>query len=421
MTSFLFLLALSPRPAMRDFIGLNTHTVQFKTDLYAPVTSLLRNYHPMAWDLGDDPSSKPAFPTTHNGVNWVDLYGGWKKAGYRTEASAQFESIDVKHWTDIPKQAMAYGEAFGRNFGPSGPNKLVEAIEIGNEPEKFSEAQYRQVFENMAKGIRKGDPKLKIATCAVAVGTADRYSKDIKSLEGLEPLIDVLNVHTYAFAEMWPTWRRSYPEDPKTRYLKQAQEIIDWRNVHAPGRPVWVTEFGYDSTTKPNKATGDFAKWMGNTDAEQARYIVRSYLVMSGMDIERAYLFWFNDADEPQLHGSSGLTRNYVPKPSYYAVAHLRKALGDFRFNRALLKKEGEAYAYEYVPVSGKGDRVVVVWSPTGSGRETTVALPKSKGRVVRAERMPLSAGPPEAVRTAGVNGRITVKVGEAPVYVWIR
>ncbi|RYH12755.1 MAG: hypothetical protein EON57_03255 [Alphaproteobacteria bacterium] len=99
---------------MRDFIGLNTHTVQFKTDLYAPVTSLLRNYHPVAWDLGDDLTKSPAFPMAHNGVDWNGLYGAWKKAGYRTEASAQFESIDPKHWTDIPRQAASYGEAFAR-------------------------------------------------------------------------------------------------------------------------------------------------------------------------------------------------------------------------------------------------------------------------------------------------------------------
>ena len=37
----------------------------------------------------------------------------------------------------------------------------------------------------------------------------------------------------------------------------------------------------------------------------------------------RAYLYWFNDADQASLHASSGLTRNYGPKPSFDAVAHL--------------------------------------------------------------------------------------------------
>lgn len=419
MTTLLCSLLFVPtKPLMRDFIGLNTHTVQFKTDLYAPVTRHLRNYHPMAWDLGDRlESPRPSFPMTKNGVDWSALYGTWKRAGYHTEVSAQFESIPKEYWKDVPKVAFDYGEAFARFFGPSGEHKLVEAIEIGNEPEKFTEEEYRSMFESMAKGLRKGDPKLKIAPCAVAVGKEDRYSKDIACLEGLESLIDVLNVHTYAFAEHWPTWRRSYPEDPKIPYLKQVQEIVDWRNRRAPGRPVWVTEFGYDSTTKPNKATGDFAKWEGVSDAQQARYIVRSYLAFSAMDVDRAYLFWFNDGDEPQLHGSSGLTRNYRPKPSFYAVAHLQRMLGDARFDRVLLRETGGAHAYQY---RRGAERVVAVWSATGSDHTAEVSIPLS-GKVVRAEVMPTAEGAAPAVPFQERSGKVTLTVGEAPVYLVVR
>lgn len=415
MTTLLAALFLAPHPLMRDFIGLNTHTVQFKPDLYQPVTRLLRNYHPMAWDYGDDPTMPLSFPTTKNGVNWLELYGAWKKAGYRTEASLQFESMKPDRWKEIPKTAFAYGQTLAKTLGPSGEHPLLEAVEIGNEPADFTEAQYRQMFENMAKGIRIGDPKLKIAPCAVAVGKEDKYSKDIASLEGLERYIDVLNVHTYPFAEYWPTWRRSYPEDPKLRYLKQAQEIIDWRDRHAPGRPVWITEFGYDASTKKPAPTGDFAKWEGNTDDEQARYIVRSYLLFSGMDLERAYLYWFNDDDTPQLHGSSGLTRNYKPKPSFYAVAHLLKTLGDYRYEKAIRKDD--IYVYEY----RKGtNRIWAVWSPTGSGRHVDVALPATGGKIVRAERMPLKEGAAETVPLVTKGGATTLAVDEVPVYLWI-
>ena len=42
------------RPMMREFMGLNVHTVGFKADLYAPVCRRLRDYHPMVWDTGRD-------------------------------------------------------------------------------------------------------------------------------------------------------------------------------------------------------------------------------------------------------------------------------------------------------------------------------------------------------------------------------
>ena len=36
-----------PHPLMRDFIGLNGHTVQFKPDLYRPLSGVVRDYHPV--------------------------------------------------------------------------------------------------------------------------------------------------------------------------------------------------------------------------------------------------------------------------------------------------------------------------------------------------------------------------------------
>jgi len=405
---------------MRDFIGLNVHTVQFKPALYKPVTSVVRDYHGVNWDLGDSSANPATFPMSRNGVNWQDLYGSWVKDGYRIDVSTQYDGLKPETWSAA--NASAYGESFARYFGPSGSHPLVESMEIGNEPAEFNETQYRQLYENMARGVRKGDPKLKIVTCAVAIGKQDKYSKDVACLEGLESLIDVVNVHTYAFVEGWPTWRRSFPEDPSINYLKQADQVIQWRNAHAPGKPVWITEFGYDSTTKPNKTTGDFSKWVGNTDLEQAKYIVRSYLVFSAMDIQRAYLYWFNDTDDPQLHGSSGLTRNYVPKPSYYAVAHLQKTLGDYRFDKAILQKAGDVYLYQYQSVSHPTEFIWAVWSPTGSERTANVVLPDPRGKVVRAEQMPVSSEPAAAVPVnMGANGGVAIKIGERPVFLWVK
>lgn len=406
-----------PKPLLKDFIGINTHTNQFKPDLYFPVARLIRNYHPMAWDLADDNPSVPTkFPKTNNGMDWKELYGKWRDAGFKTEASLQFESIPVDKWKNIPKDAYAYGEAFGKYFGPSS-NNLVELAEIGNEPEKFNDEQYKIMFENMAKGMRKSDPKLKIAPCAVALGTWDKYSKNVDLLKDMGSLYDVLNVHSYAFVEYYPTWKRAHPESKTTKYLTAVQEVIDWKAKNAKDKEIWLTEFGYDSTTKPNEKTGDFSKWVGVTDEEQARYIVRSYLVFSEMDIDRAYLFWFNDEDKPTLHASSGLTRDYKPKPSYHAVAHLLKTLGDYRFDKAVSKADEGLYAYEYKAAKGN-DRIMVVWSATGANKSSEIKLPSFKGKIVRAEKMPLTAGTPTPVTVKGGN---TLTVDESPVYLWIK
>lgn len=412
----------SPKPLFRDFMGLNVHSVGFKPGLYVPVCRLLRDYHPMAWDLGDDTGNATEFPQTRNNiVNWLDEYGSWVKAGFDIDVSLQFEQTPPEQWKNVPQDAFAYGRSFAQYFGPSGAHHLVGSAEIGNEPASYSDAQYRLVFENMARGLRAGDPHLPIATCNVAAANPDQYTKNISSIDGLQSLYDIINIHTYAFAEQYPTWRRSYPEDPTIKFLLPVTDMIAWRNANAPGKQIWVTEFGWDATTKPDLPTGDFSKWVGSTDTQQAQYLVRTFLVFSALDVDRAYIYYFNDDDAPTLHAASGLTRHFVPKPSYYAVSHLYRTLGSYRFTRVVAQETGSLYAYEYRNGSNSRERIWAVWSPTGSNREMDAVLPAPGGKVRRAEQMPLQAGPaPPASFSVRRDGKIAMKVGETPIYLWI-
>ncbi|HEY1122581.1 MAG TPA: cellulase family glycosylhydrolase, partial [Haloferula sp.] len=363
-----------PRPLMKDFIGLNGHTVQFKPELYQPAARLVRDYHPVEWDLGKDTAVLPEFPFAKNRVDWSGVYGSWQKHGWITNACLMFESVPRESWKDIEKDAEAYGRTFAKEFGPSGPRKLVESVEVGNEPGKWSDADYSRMLKSMATGLRAGDPKLKIATCNLTAGKSGDYEKSVACLTGLTDLVDILTLHTYAQLENWPTWKRSFPEDPALpRYLKDVEDLCHWRDEHAKGKPVWITEFGYDSTTQPQEKTGDFSKWVGVTDEHQAEWLVRSYLVFSSMPVERAYLYFFNDEDKASLHASSGLTRNFQPKPSFHAVSHLQRTLGDYRFTR-IVKKEQSVRVQEYHPESG--NKVVwVVWTPTLEGTDTEITL----------------------------------------------
>jgi len=410
------------RPLLRDFLGLNVHTVKFRPALYAPVCRRLRDYHPMEWDFGKDSSKATQFPMTVNGVDWGQLYGSWTKAGYDIDACLMFDPIAAANWKDPGHNAEAYGQAFARYFGPSGANPPVSSVEIGNEPSKYSNEQYRAIFEGMARGLRAGDARLKIVTCAMMMtGKTDPWSKPMSAITGLEDLYDVLNIHSYPFKDKWPTWRRSYPEDPTIPYFKAIEDLIHWRDAHAPGKEVWLTEFGYDSSTKPAPAKGPWSKWVGVTDEQQAIYIVRSFLCLSAMDVDRAYLYFFNDEDEPQLHAASGITRHFQPKPSFYAMSHLYRALGDFRFVRTIAKTEGGLYCFEYGNPAVPAEHVYVAWSATEGGKSGAQLLPlgKNAAGIHRAERLTLSKDEPLKVDFKLAPGGISVEVGEAPVFLF--
>jgi hypothetical protein len=222
---------------------------------------------------------------------------------------------------------------------------------------------------------------------------------------------------SYAQLEGWPTWRRSFPEDPRLpHYLQDVEALCRWRDAHAPGKPVWLTEFGYDSSTRPPERKGDFAKWVGVTDTQQAQWLVRSLLVFSAMPVERAYIFFFNDEDQPRLHASAGITRHFQPKPSFYALAHLQSVLGRYRFQRVVTDEPDGLRVQEY----GNDSKQIiwVVWSPTGDGRSITTTLDSVPGKLVDAQHMPLTADPPpRPVATLMGSQQVKVQVDESPLY----
>jgi hypothetical protein len=268
----------------------------------------------------------------------------------------------------------------------------------------------------MATGLRAGDPKLKIGTCNLTTGKSGDYEKSVECLNGLTDLIDVLTIHTYAQLENWPTWRRSFPEDPALpRYLKDVEDLCRWRDEHVKDKPVWITEFGYDSTTQPQEKTGDFSKWVGVTDEQQAQWLVRSFLVFSSMPVERAYLYFFNDDDKASLHASSGLTRHFKPKPSYHAVSHLQRTLGDYRFVRVVRNDTVRIHEYRH----GREAKVTwAAWTPTGDGEPAVVTLDGTPGKLITATRMPLTEKAKEiALPQQPTPGSVKVTASGSPTF----
>lgn len=412
-----------PKPLMKDFMGINGH-LSFKPELYAPTCRWVRNYHPMLWDVMDDTSYTPQYPLSRQKihgdfVDWSKVYGSWKAAGYSIDACLQWDPIHIEKWKEVEKDAFNYGRTFAKYFGPSGQN-LVAAVEIGNEPAETNNKDYKTIFENMAKGVRAGDPKLKIFGACSGVNP-DKYSKDVNILKGLENLYDGLNIHTYSLAEAWPTWRRSHPEDPNIPYLKVIDDMVKWRDTNARGKEIWVTEFGYDASEKKPDPDGPMGKWVSSTETEQAQWIVRSFLVFSAMDLQKAFLYFYNDEDKPGFHAVSGITRNFEPKPAYWAMAHQFKTLGDYRFARALTQKVDDLYVYEYINPKLPKEPILVAWSPTGKQLESTKTISLGGGQIVKAERMPLKEGPAETVALQASGNSVSIPLSESPLYIWLK
>lgn len=435
------------RPLMKDFMGINGH-FHFKPALYGQVCRLVRNYHNIEWDVRQ-PGDSITIPDTHNNINWErDVYGPWKQGGFETDICMQFGSFGagskfIEKWKGKENWSYNYAKKMARFYGPSGAGKLATSFEIDNEPGKRVDMPvFKQIFIQMAKGLRDGDPEAMIVTPTVQAHEADDYSQDVHSFYGdadVLPLYDVLNVHTYATLPKGPgnpnSWNRTYPEDTIAVYLQVIQEMINWRNANAAGKQIWVTEFGYDAVTPEKMKTrkGWFEKldWQGHTDLQQAQYLVRSFLAFCRMDIDRAYLYYYNDIDEASFHAASGLTRKFEPKMSFYAVRQLYSTLGEYRFNRVVKKDYGRLYVYEFKHGSDANNTIWVAWSPTGvkshekegyQPRTATVTLTDLPAKPSSVKAMATADGTPaDAVWEQKNANSISLSIGESPIYILMK
>lgn len=408
------------KPLMKDFMGLNGH-FNFKPELYSEVCSVVRNYHPIQWDTEDDYSKLPDFPMAQNKVNWnKHVYGKWRKYGFTINACLQLQE-QWEPWHNNPENAREYAKRFATFFGPSGKNKLVSSVEIGNEPgSRVPDEEYFGVMKQMVAGLREGDPKLKILTCTVAV-EGDKYSKPLAQFKDKADLFDIINVHKYAEAEGWPTWRRSYPEDPTIDYIKTIQDAIDYRHKNLPDKTIWLTEFGYDSCTPSamDSRKDPFQKWRGVSDTQQAQWIIRSFLLFSSMELDRAYLYYYDDQNKASVHAAAGLTRNFQPKPSFYAMRHLYRTLGNYRYARTVTRTNA-LMVMEYRNGETAQKAIWIVWKPTSNQGPAKQWLTDLPGRPIQAERMPLQDGTAPNISFEANAKRINLSVAESPTFIFI-
>jgi hypothetical protein len=225
-------------------------------------------------------------------------------------------------------------------------------------------------------GIKSADPSAKFVMGGLYILGTNYLSKMHKWFQENRPdqlwPIDVINMHHYAytFAE-----HGICPE--QDGYKAKVKEVIEWRDQYAPDNEVWITEFGYDTNETSQNRVDPFA---GFTQQEiQAQWIVRTYLILSSVGVNRAAQFMIRDADpgsQPRW-SDCGLTlsdsENYLPKTSWYYVYSLKNIMKGFYFD-TVVQESPEAYVYRFVNESGD-QYTYALWSPSGNGSTSQYQL----------------------------------------------
>jgi hypothetical protein len=232
-------------------------------------------------------------------------------------------------------------------------------------------------------GVKNADRGIKMVLGGLAYLNLD-YLKAMKTWcehhrKGSMPF-DVINVHHYCNANEDENTKGISPEEDSLK--EKIEKLVKYRNLHFPGKEIWVSEFGYD--THPESVQGVPEIGHYSREEVQAQWIFRSYLALAAAGVDAAYLYMFRDVDPESKtkYATSGLTldpsRHWEKKTSWYYVNALKHCLKGFCFYREEKKRGANIYTFIH---KDSARQALAVWLPSSVGgeiKEYALVLPGS-------------------------------------------
>ncbi len=287
--------------------------------------------------------------------------------------------------TDSERQAFAgYCREVVGHCRPFGVNHY----EVWNEPNSSTfwrrepnPEDYAKLLEAAYKTCKAADPGSTVIGCSTSGADLDFIGRVFAAGGGR--FMDAVSFHPYC-----------QPVAPELVLLKDIAKV---KNA-APGKPLWITEFGYPSHRGHTGVDEDL----------QANYLVRAFLLARTFPaVER--LFWYdfqNDGeDRDEAEFNFGLVRmDRTPKPAYAACKTMVSLVRDLPL--AEIQVIGKTYFLRFD--HGK-EPLIAAWKLGGSD---TTEIPCSKGVYRIIERDGES-------RTVEAKGELLeVAVSEKPRYI---
>lgn len=349
-------------------------------------------------------------------------------ASYKTHASTlfQYAARYGNNVVDQNKLLLADDQEKKTGLG------YITYYENSNEPDKTWEGtqSYYSPYELAAMcsadydghektmgdtyGIKNADPNSKLVLGGLCTGNGITNYLDLMKLwfennrEDKNIAFDVINFHTYCGTQA--------PEE--NGFKQRCEEVVNWRNVNAPDKEVWLTEFGWDTNTSsphaaPNQET-------------QGDWLVRSYLLSFAAGIDRSSMYMLRDAGwsgSPGSYATSGLVTEkgaWTKKPSWYYISTLKETLEGYVFD-SIIQETEQAYVYCFKK-EGTDQKVYAVWSPTSDGTSYDNAVLEIGTKATKATLTTLQDGIFEGSKTrlSIQDGKVNIPISESPVFVTV-
>jgi hypothetical protein len=200
--------------------------------------------------------------------------------------------------------------------------------------------------------------------------------------------------------------------------------VVSYRDQHMPGKPVWWTEFGYDTFA----GSPLHAPALGSNSASivQGQWLVRDLLAALEAGVERATVFELDDTCTPpasacntQFATAGLIDSTGKKKAAWYFLATFRARLRSYAYVGTRTGTAANVKVAAFSGTSAAGG-ALVVWMTTSNGSATSsysLALPAGSKT---ATAIALTDGQTTGVATplTASAGNVALDVSETPTLV---
>ena len=480
-----------PKQKLTNFFGINGYVND--ADDVTSVSRYIREYHPWAASCPDpegDESDVLYVSPSRNGIwDYDDFYYRRHKMGISVVPTIEFEKYPPKgdyddpadfmdpgryykyasmlfqyvarygHNKDIPDELIRVGEGQEIKKGLG----YIDCIEPSNEPNMTwaGRRKYFSPFELAALssicydghegkypnvGVKQADPNCRMTMSGIAGTSADyvramAFWAKYNRKDGKLPF-DVINVHHYCgtceegvvdvnLADRGVK-KVFYGVSPENGNIIGAlKPMLDFRSRYAPEQEIWLTEFGWDTNQSYDTAMSAHAYGEYSGRQVQAMWLVREYLLLSSIGIERGAMFLIRDCGPEEtvgkfatcglvtvpLDAGGGHTIQGNKKPSFYYLYTVKELLEETTFDGEIAVPNKYVKMFRYKKDNGKS--IYALWCPTENGTKVNglrIALPGvEKATLVTLADQRLFGNRSEL---AIENGRVSVNVSETPIFI---
>ncbi|TAK36273.1 MAG: hypothetical protein EPO21_03305, partial [Chloroflexota bacterium] len=360
---------------IKEFLGVNAQVANNPTDL-AQVAGWVRDYH--KWDWYE--ATQGVYTWSTGWQNLDRFYSALKSLGVKVMPGVE----RVPDWalqptptppssgpTPVPRRVPRY-DAHASYLGAlvSHYGDTIAAVENYNEPDTWT------ITDRLTPGefgamTAQDYPSVKAANPGIPMVLAGMAGSDTPYLDAMDEWAvgqyDVLNFHWYANGD-----ELNGGISPEAlNVFDPIDEMKAWRDIYRPGKPIWVTEFGWDTSMA---ADGRKSKIYA-PEASAANYLLRALFLMMGHGVDKAFVYLYRDTtDNPAylhyLYFSAGLVVDQWPetdgrkKVGWYYLATLKNILGDYVFD-GIVSGGPNIYRYEF-RLPGTDKRAAVMWARDG-------------------------------------------------------